>query len=186
MGKRTLEGPHLDWRSSTNTSLGPIYKVNYKCINSFVYPLATFPGAHRALPDVDAMEKVITHPKLARCLSKLLIRSATNQGGLWVAMKRRYFRSAALIKELGNPAVTTAQAKRLDELGLDFQDLLKMNSEPNIAKDSPCLHGGPHNSSLFIIIEARAHVYLGGGAVCYSSGYIVHFNPGKLRNQVRD
>ena len=129
MGKRTLGGPHLDWTSSTNTSLGPIYKVNYKCINSFVYPLATFPGAHRALPDVDAMEKVITHPKLARCLSKLLIRSATNQGGLWVAMKRRYFRSAALIKELGKPAVTTAQAKRLDELGLDFQDLLKMNSE---------------------------------------------------------
>ena len=87
-------------------------------------------GAHRALPDIEAMERVFTHPTLASCLSWLTVRRPQQQVNLWVNQKRLHFRASSLIKSLGGkPAVTDAQAKRLDSLGLSFDDLVKLYSE---------------------------------------------------------
>ena len=71
----------------------------------------------------------MTHPSLVRSLSKLSIRSPKKQMKVWVEQKRTYLRVAALIRSLGKPSVTKPQAKRLDELGLGYEDLVKLRSE---------------------------------------------------------
>ena len=86
-------------------------------------------GAHRALPDVLAMEQVFLHPSLARCLSNLPTRFPHLQRKLWVDQKKSFMRASVLIRSLGKPTVTPAQAKRLDTLGLKFEDLLKLYQE---------------------------------------------------------
>ena len=75
------------------------------------------------------MERVITHPSLVGCLSKLPIRSPKTQNNLWIHQKRLFQRTSALIRSLGKPAVTSAQAKRLDDLGFGHADLVKLYSE---------------------------------------------------------
>ena len=47
-------------------------------------------GAHRALPDVMAMERILTHASLASCLAELPIRSANTQRRLWEKQKRLF------------------------------------------------------------------------------------------------
>ena len=86
-------------------------------------------GAHRALPDVLAMERVFLHPSLARCLSNLPTRSPHLQRKLWVDQKKSFMRASVLIRSLGKSTVTPTQAKRLDTLGLKFEDLLKLYRE---------------------------------------------------------
>ncbi len=83
-------------------------------------------GAHRALPDVLAMEAVLTHPSLVKCLSNLTVRSPGKQISLWLEQKRAHSRSTALIKSLGKKSVTSAQAKRLDSLGLGVHELVEL------------------------------------------------------------
>ncbi len=85
-------------------------------------------GAHRALPDVLAMEAVLTHPSLIRCLSKLTIHSPNKQISLWLEQKRAHSRSTALIKSLGRKCITSVQAKHLDSLGLRLHELVELHS----------------------------------------------------------
>ena len=91
--------------------------------------LCLLTGAHRAFPDVIAMVAVMTHPSLVGCLTRILIRSSTRQMDLWTKQKEVFQRATALIKSLGKPSVTSAQAKRLDALGLGYGDLVKLRSE---------------------------------------------------------
>ena len=86
-------------------------------------------GAHRALPDILAMEKVFTHPSLVSCLSKLPTRSPKKQMNAWIEQKRTFQRTTALIKSLGKPTITKPQAKRLDDLGFTYEDLVKLRSK---------------------------------------------------------
>ena len=92
-------------------------------------------GAHRALPDVMAMERILTHASLASCLAELPIRSSNTQRRLWEKQKRLFQRSTALIRSLGKPAVTSNQAKRLDSLGFAYQDLVQLYSNSKDKED---------------------------------------------------
>ena len=85
-------------------------------------------GAHRALPDVTAMESVITHQSLVSCLSKLPVRPPKTQWKLWIDQKRLFHRTTSLIRSLGKPAITAPQAKRLDALGLGHEELVQLHS----------------------------------------------------------
>ena len=75
------------------------------------------------------MEEVMTHHSLVHCLSKLQVRSPKQLSSLWVKQKQAFRRRAALVKSLGKPDITRAQAKRLDELGFSYQSLLKLLSK---------------------------------------------------------
>ena len=86
-------------------------------------------GAHRALPDVLAMEAIFTHRSLASCLSNLNIHLPKQQLSLWIRQKRTFQRTTALTRSLGKPSITKDQAKRLDILELGYDDLVKMRSE---------------------------------------------------------
>ena len=86
-------------------------------------------GAHRALPDVLAMERVLLHPSLVRCLSSLTIRCPQQQVKLWMDQKESFLKAAVIIKAFGNPCLTTLQAKKLDSLGLTYEDLAKLLQE---------------------------------------------------------
>ena len=66
----------------------------------------------RALPDVYAMERV-WHPSLVKCLSSLSTRSPKLHRKLWMEQKKA-IRATTLIKALGKPTLTSAQAKRVD------------------------------------------------------------------------
>lgn len=105
------------------------------------------------MPDILALEKVITHPSLVHCLSSLPIRSPKTQQQMWMKQKRAFKRTSSLIRSLGKPAITAAQAKRLDDLGLGYEDLTTLYRE---SKDKnvfcsvlPCLgqswRAGPHS-----------------------------------------
>ena len=48
---------------------------------------------------------------------------------LWIQPKRVHTRTTALGKALGKPSLTAAQARRLDTLGLGFQELLKLHKD---------------------------------------------------------
>ena len=48
---------------------------------------------------------------------------------LWIQQKRAYIRTTALVKAIGKPSLTAAQAKHLDVLGLRFNDLLKLHRD---------------------------------------------------------
>jgi len=71
----------------------------------------------------------MTHPLLVNCFSNLLIRSPRQQADLWVKQKRSFARTTSLIKSLGKPSITPAQAKKLDSIGLGYGDLEKLKSE---------------------------------------------------------
>ena len=75
------------------------------------------------------MERVLTHPSLVRCLPNLDIRSPAKQMRLWIQQKRVHTRITALVKALGTPSVTAAQARRLDNLGLGIQELVKLHKD---------------------------------------------------------
>ena len=48
---------------------------------------------------------------------------------LWIQQKRAHTRTTALVKAIGKPSLTAAQAKRLDVLRLVFNDLLKLHRD---------------------------------------------------------
>ena len=66
--------------------------------------------------DVFAMERVLTHPSLVRCLSRLPIRTSGRQIKLWMQQKRAHIRTTSLVKALGKPSLTTILTKCLDPL----------------------------------------------------------------------
>ena len=71
----------------------------------------------------------VTHPSLVSCLSKLPTRSPKKQMNAWIEQKRTFQRTTALIKSLGKPTITKPQAKRLDDLGFTYEDLVKLRSK---------------------------------------------------------
>ena len=75
------------------------------------------------------MEQVLTHPSLVKCLSQLSIRSSSRQRSLWVQQKRAFHRTVALIRAIGKPCLTSPQAKRLDSLGLDYEELCRLHHD---------------------------------------------------------
>ena len=81
----------------------------------------------RALPDVFAMERVL-HLSLVKCLSSLSIRSPQLHRKSWIEQKKA-IRATTLIKALGKPTLTSAQAKTVDALGIKFEDLLNLYLE---------------------------------------------------------
>ena len=97
----------------------PPFEISFKKL--VIICLCITVRAHRALPDVLALEKILTHPSLVTYLSRLPIRSPSQQ-------KRAHIRTTALVKAMGKPCLTAAQAKCLDVLGLGFNDLLKLHS----------------------------------------------------------
>lgn len=84
-------------------------------------------GAHRALPDVLALEAILTHPSLVSCLTRLEIRSFNTQLHKWVVQKRAHHRKKALMLGLGN-CITAAQASRMDTLGIGLEDLIVLRN----------------------------------------------------------
>ncbi len=83
-------------------------------------------GAHRALPDVLALERVFTHSALAGSLANLSVRTPQVQLSLWINQRNTYRRAAALIKSLGRPNLTSTQAKKLDSLSIGYTELLQL------------------------------------------------------------
>ncbi len=80
-------------------------------------------GAHRALPDVVAMERVVTDQSLSNCLSSLTVRCPSQQIKLWLEQKELFMQSTSLIKAFGKPALTSAQAKKLVSKNLLLDDI---------------------------------------------------------------
>ena len=78
--------------------------------------------AHRALPDVEAMEKLFITTDLKNLLSSLPARCAVNQLQLWREQKEQRNRTSALMYSLGK-GVSVLQAKRLDTLKLSYEAL---------------------------------------------------------------
>ncbi len=69
--------------------------------------------AHRALPDVLALERILLHPSLTGCLDKLHIQLPSMQMKKWLAQKTLYTNAALLTRSLGKPSITPRQAKKL-------------------------------------------------------------------------
>ena len=92
-------------------------------------------GAHRAMADVKAMKAVLTHPILVEHLRSLEFRAPTQQLRLWEKQKEIHRRTSTLIASLGKPSVTSAQAKRLDTLGVTVPLLLRVRSEAKDAEE---------------------------------------------------
>ena len=120
-GDATIRGRSLGLGNLHRSIMGT---GRLKIIKNFfnVHILLMYVGAHRALPNVFAMERVLTHPSLVRCLSRLPI---GRQIKLWIQQKRAHIRTTSLVKALGKPSLTTIQAKHLDILGLGFKELLQ-------------------------------------------------------------
>ena len=81
------------------------------------------------------MERGLLHPSLAGCLNNLPIRSPYLQMKLWMKEKQSFVRARALIKvshilarfvDGGEPSLTPTQAKKLNALGLTFDDLFTL------------------------------------------------------------
>ena len=103
----------------------------------------------------------MTHHSLISCLTNLPIRSAKKQMELWTSQKQRFHRSDALIRSLGKPSITAAQAKRLVQLGLEHSTLVTLRSKsgtPEAFMEAPnrkgvkskALHAYQASKSLFI------------------------------------
>lgn len=87
--------------------------------------------AHRALADVEAMERIMLKTGLVDLLSSLPVRSPSQQLGAWATQKNTHNRVTQLLTSLGKQ-ITNAQARRLNELGLSFEALQDLRSS---AKD---------------------------------------------------
>ena len=107
--------------------------------------------AHRALDDVEAMEKLFTETKLVNFLSSLPIHTAKKQLGLWNAQREAHTNTTQLINFLEKPDITPQQAKRLNDLGLNHEVLVELRSDcttPEEFKEE--LHRRGVNSKLLL------------------------------------
>ena len=84
------------------------------------------------MPDVLALEEVLTHQSLGDVLSRLSIRSFGQQMKQWVAQKRSFKWRKALIKSLGKPSITDPQSRRFYQLQLGYDELKNLYAK---AKD---------------------------------------------------
>ncbi|XP_064397556.1 uncharacterized protein LOC135344319 [Halichondria panicea] len=119
-------------------------------------------GAHRAFPDVLAMEAVMTHQSLISCPPNLPVRSAKKQMELWTSQKQRFHQADALIRSLGKPSITAAQAKRLIQLGLEHSALVTLR---------------PKSSTPEAFMEALKGKGVKSKALCIKLAKLVHSLP---------
>ena len=82
--------------------------------------------AHRALGDVEAMERIMTKTDLVD-LSSLPIRSCIQQLGVWATQKNTHHRVTDILFSLGK-GITNSQAQRLHALGLSYEALCDLRS----------------------------------------------------------
>lgn len=75
------------------------------------------------------MEELFTQPPLVDCLPSLESHSSRQQLTHWQSQKGQRQRATSLISQLGNPSITVLQAKRLDQLGIDFHSLCQLRGE---------------------------------------------------------
>ena len=78
--------------------------------------------AHRALTDVEALERIFTDTPLQELLPRLPSRTASSQLHIWTRQKNQHGRCSFLLRALGKK-ITSAQVKRLDDLGLTYDKL---------------------------------------------------------------
>ena len=125
----------LAWRLYTPTSLRTgltlVYSIHKILLSMPLYPILQF-TAHRALPDVEAMEELFTSTDLADLLSTLPVRSPSQQLRLRRTQKEQRSRMTSLLYAQGK-CITAAQAKRLDELRLSYTTLCEIGA--SIATD---------------------------------------------------
>ena len=131
------------------------------CVILFILCI-TLTGAHRAFPDVLAMEAVMTHQSLISCPPNLPVRSAKKQMELWTSQKQRFHQADALIRSLGKPSITAAQAKRLIQLGLEHSALVTLR---------------PKSSTPEAFMEALKGKGVKSKALCIKLAKLVHSLP---------
>ena len=92
------------------------------CIN--ISHTLVFHPAHRALPDVEAMEEIFTNSSTVDLLSSLQKRTAKHQLQPWTTQKDQRKRTCSIIYSLGRQI--TPQAKHLDEPKLSYTVLCEI------------------------------------------------------------
>ena len=87
--------------------------------------------AHRALPDVEAMEELFTNTALADLLPihSIPTRSAEEQLKHWQDQKEKYSRTEDIRKALGPQNIKYPQAQRLVELSLSYDILCRIRKD---------------------------------------------------------
>lgn len=80
--------------------------------------------AHRALPDVEALEELFTQTALKKLLLSIPIRSTEEQLQLWIAQKDIYNQINKLSSTL--PDISREQARKLVKMGLTYEELCHM------------------------------------------------------------
>ncbi len=88
-GDSHLAGKKLGMGDLYLHTLGTRLEGWQNCVILFILCI-TLTGAHRAFPDVVAMEAVMTHQSLISCLPNLPVRSAKKQMELWTSQKQRF------------------------------------------------------------------------------------------------
>ena len=91
----------------------------------YSYSHSTPLTAHRALPDVEAIEELFTATAKVDLLSTLPKRSPKVQLQCWTTMKEQRQRTSAFLYSLGRQ-ITAAQAKSLDALNLSYEVLCEL------------------------------------------------------------
>ena len=94
-------------------------------IYSIVSKLCIYTLAHRALADVEAMERLFVSTPLVALLSALPTRSGTQEVDQWHTQQCQHSRCTQILSSLGKH-ITAAQAKRLDVIGLSFEVMLAL------------------------------------------------------------
>ena len=75
------------------------------------------------------MKAVFTHPTFEHCIPQLGFRSPSQQLRAWAKMKGVKERSTDIINKLGKSSITATQAKRLDELGFTYSNLVELYAQ---------------------------------------------------------
>ena len=110
--------------TATSSVIGHTQVLCSSCTNNAIMS-STSPSAHRALPDVEAMEELFANTALVDLLTSLPKRSLTQQLNLWMSQKDQRLRTSSLLYSLGRQ-ITATQAKRLDSLGLSHDVLCEI------------------------------------------------------------
>ena len=109
---------------TNKTYTGTLTKLSCK-IPNILCTLLPFISAHRALPDVEALDELLSEKALVGLLPSLPKRSPRQQIQLWNSQKDQRRRTSTLLYSLGRQ-ITATQAKRLDSLNLSYDVLCEI------------------------------------------------------------
>lgn len=113
--------------------------------------------AHRALADVEAMERIMVKTGLVDLLSSLPVRSPAQQLRAWATQKNTHHRVTQILSVLGKK-VTYAQARRLNDLGLsceDLQDLRTSCKDSEVALQDRGVRSKPLRDKLSTLLKPK-------------------------------